>query len=551
MQSTRSRFPSPSANQLVRLRKNLYVNRHDPLYHQKVIRYLDPHSPEAHFRLAQHYEQRELPNKALLHYKQAMHTYPSEYYYPASAAIRRLEQPEKPLEAGSSVPIDEYYDTNRINKAFPLFLKVLLLTLLLINALLLLLFFTPPASVSKVITFLKPWSAVGKSVTYESQERPFVLHLPYGRSDLQVEEALHKKALTLAEAYPDSSIVLYGVSSPAADEDLKAVPLPDESWKDRAFVVAEYNPAVDRAVKIRFLHPDLFKSRNQAAANLVRTALVAYQQAYGQAPASISDLLGDYPHNYLSTLPSEAGTGSDVVRTFFDGSGGWVYERSAQSPELMFYPNTAAYGPGAVQEKQTSALLPFQPVRLHVNRSEHTVELRSGELIMARYPIGVGADGATPSGTYHVSQRVREPQGRTPDVYGSAALGLGEIALHGTSDETSVGGNVSLGCIRLNNRDMEALFPLVPIGTEVVIGDGSGADSGASVASRLSPNTSRSAGDPGVAARPLSGSTVLEGSSGRKAETAIGDLLFLANPSQPEEKQREKAPGGTVFHWLG
>ncbi|MNY63299.1 L,D-transpeptidase [compost metagenome] len=46
---------------------------------------------------------------------------------------------------------------------------------------------------------------------------------------------------------------------------------------------------------------------------------------------------------------------------------------------------------------------------------------------------------------------------------------MGAIALHGTYDDTSIGNNKSLGCIRLTNADIEQVFPFVPKGAEVRI----------------------------------------------------------------------------------
>ena len=45
----------------------------------------------------------------------------------------------------------------------------------------------------------------------------------------------------------------------------------------------------------------------------------------------------------------------------------------------------------------------------------------------------------------------------------------GVIGLHGTNDPSSIGNRESHGCIRLYNRDIEKLVPLLPLGTPVVI----------------------------------------------------------------------------------
>ncbi|WP_127489228.1 L,D-transpeptidase family protein [Paenibacillus ehimensis] len=473
MQHLRQRFKSPAADKLVRLHKNIYLNRSDPKYHEKVITYLDPHSPEAHYKLGQYFENNGNIGKALQHYKEAMNTYPSPYYFPASGSIRRLTKEKAPAvpvpqaASGAAAP-----RTKRKSAAAGL--KMLLLVLLFINVLLLALLYGPTA-VSKVVSAFMPWS-VGKEVTYESVETAFVLHFPYGEPQKAVEEALHKKALQLASDNPKQTIFLYGVRT----VDNQAVPLSDEQLKTKAFVVAEYNPAVDTAVKIRFLHPEFQKLRTTAGAQLIRTALEAYAADHGSAPSSVEQLFQPYPHNYASYMPIEAITGSAHVRTVFDGSGGWVYDAQAQEPARMFYPNVA--WDGASGTAAASASLPFEPVTVTIDKSAHLLRLNAGPVVLAELPVGLGADGRTPDGTFNVMERVREPQGSRPGVYGSAALGMGEIAIHGTADQASVGANRSLGCIRLTNEAMSALYPLVPRGARVVIGsDGEGRNGSAPV----------------------------------------------------------------------
>ncbi|HTG46377.1 MAG TPA: L,D-transpeptidase family protein [Actinomycetota bacterium] len=45
----------------------------------------------------------------------------------------------------------------------------------------------------------------------------------------------------------------------------------------------------------------------------------------------------------------------------------------------------------------------------------------------------------------------------------------GLIRIHGTSDPASIGRYASHGCIRMNNDDVVALYPMVPVGTHVVV----------------------------------------------------------------------------------
>src|SRR5262249_36515064 len=47
------------------------------------------------------------------------------------------------------------------------------------------------------------------------------------------------------------------------------------------------------------------------------------------------------------------------------------------------------------------------------------------------------------------------------------AVGGGSYLIHGTNNPVAVGMAVTHGCIRMYPEDVEALFPLVPVGTKV------------------------------------------------------------------------------------
>jgi L,D-transpeptidase-like protein len=128
------------------------------------------------------------------------------------------------------------------------------------------------------------------------------------------------------------------------------------------------------------------------------------------------------------------------------------------------------------------ALGPYRIVRsfLVVNRKTLRLTLyRSGRRVF-RAPIGVGkAATPTPPGRFWIREKFRV-SGRT--IYGSRAIGTsayapyltdwpngGVIGLHGTNKPRLIPGRPSHGCIRMRNRDIERLYPLVSRGTPVEI----------------------------------------------------------------------------------
>jgi hypothetical protein len=61
-------------------------------------------------------------------------------------------------------------------------------------------------------------------------------------------------------------------------------------------------------------------------------------------------------------------------------------------------------------------------------------------------------------------------QRRIDAVLGTHKLELGDgYLIHGTDDDSSIGGAVSHGCVRMYNDDVEALYRLVPVGTPVYL----------------------------------------------------------------------------------
>jgi lipoprotein-anchoring transpeptidase ErfK/SrfK len=127
----------------------------------------------------------------------------------------------------------------------------------------------------------------------------------------------------------------------------------------------------------------------------------------------------------------------------------------------MFYPN--------ISDEPTALQTPYSPVKLLISKNEHSMLVVTGSIILARKAIGVGKENRTPEGTFTIQDRVMNPQGKHPNVYGKAGLSMGQYAIHGTNDQTSILTNKSLGCIRVSNSDILALFPFVPKGADVQI----------------------------------------------------------------------------------
>lgn len=196
------------------------------------------------------------------------------------------------------------------------------------------------------------------------------------------------------------------------------------------------------------------------ATNMVRTALAFYQEETGGFPLRVDQLLGDYPNNYLHFIPDEPFSQSQIIVENWDGTGGWVYNPSGNSMEERFYPNVPEF-----QE----AKMPYTPTEIWINKAQYKLYLFVGPYLLLEQPVGLGKNDSTPLGSFIVQERVWEPKSHVKGVYGTAGLGMGDIAIHGTTNPESINNNRSLGCIRLKNKDIEQLFAYVPKGTPVYI----------------------------------------------------------------------------------
>jgi lipoprotein-anchoring transpeptidase ErfK/SrfK len=124
-----------------------------------------------------------------------------------------------------------------------------------------------------------------------------------------------------------------------------------------------------------------------------------------------------------------------------------------------------------------------------VRRSSRRMWLFNGATLEVTYPIAVGMPGyPTPLGWWKIINKRYRPTWTNPhsswsasmpefippgpgNPLGTRALDLSAsgIRFHGTSNIGSVGTAASHGCMRMYMKDVEALYPLVPVGTAVWI----------------------------------------------------------------------------------
>ncbi|MDD4548419.1 MAG: peptidoglycan-binding protein [Syntrophomonadaceae bacterium] len=107
-----------------------------------------------------------------------------------------------------------------------------------------------------------------------------------------------------------------------------------------------------------------------------------------------------------------------------------------------------------------------------IDVATRTLTLYENDEVVQKFPVAVGKSKTpTPLGEWRVVQKCLN----WGSGFGTRWMGLnvpwGIYGIHGTNKPGSIGTYASHGCIRMFNRDVEKLYPLIPMNTRVRIVD--------------------------------------------------------------------------------
>lgn len=120
------------------------------------------------------------------------------------------------------------------------------------------------------------------------------------------------------------------------------------------------------------------------------------------------------------------------------------------------------------------------PFRAVVHKHSYSLDVYLGSTFVKHFKVGLGMDDSTPAGEWKVGTKLVNPTYYPPRGgrimaaddpenplserwiglvgLGGEALGQERYGIHGTTEPDSIGQSVSLGCIRMYNEDVEALY---------------------------------------------------------------------------------------------
>lgn len=124
-----------------------------------------------------------------------------------------------------------------------------------------------------------------------------------------------------------------------------------------------------------------------------------------------------------------------------------------------------------------------------VNKTKRILTLYKGKEVFEKYPIAQGKEPSlTPEGKFTVVRKTVNPSwsyegksakgGAADNPLGKRWIGIshgggGAYGVHGNNAPYSIGTNISLGCIRMINSDVEELFEIIPNNIPIWIGTNS------------------------------------------------------------------------------
>ena len=194
--------------------------------------------------------------------------------------------------------------------------------------------------------------------------------------------------------------------------------------------------------------------------------------------AEVQDKLGDLN---LNIITSNVATPQTVIHDVVPGDSlGKLAKQYNTTKELIKKSNGLKSDVIRVGAKLRIWNAPFN---VQVNKGQNILTLKTGDEIVKIYRVSTGANNITPVGTFKIATKLTNPvwfkPGSAPippespeNVLGTRWMGFDtdpHYGIHGTTEPDKIGQQVTAGCVRMRNNDVEELYDLLPAGTQVVV----------------------------------------------------------------------------------
>lgn len=118
-----------------------------------------------------------------------------------------------------------------------------------------------------------------------------------------------------------------------------------------------------------------------------------------------------------------------------------------------------------------------------VDKTQLLLTVKLDEKVFKVYKVSTGKDNCTPVGVFTIVNKLKNPTWYKagavipPDseenILGTRWMGFSNptYGIHGTTNPQTIGTQETAGCVRMKNEEVEELYDILPVGTEVTIID--------------------------------------------------------------------------------
>jgi LysM repeat protein len=270
------------------------------------------------------------------------------------------------------------------------------------------------------------------------------------------------------------------VEPPRRREALDGAPRASASPRDEPLPNPARHPAVEQGLK-RYRAGQVLDARRELNRLLSASAAESEQDETRRVLARIAD----------ETLFGRRRVGDDPLTQTHTVKAGETLLKIAPAYNVPYEAIMRMNGisnPATLREGR-ALVVPKGPFHARIHRASFRMDLYLADQYVRSFPVGLGADGGTPTGVWKVNNRQRNPTYYPPPsasdkrvyapndpknplggfwiglegIEGDAA-GQSGFGIHGTIEPDSIGRNASLGCVRMYNEDAAIVFDLLASG---------------------------------------------------------------------------------------
>ena len=216
----------------------------------------------------------------------------------------------------------------------------------------------------------------------------------------------------------------------------------------------------------------------EKAKELLDQALVKFPN--GSAKNDIENVLGDVNFALLTTRNNLE---NDEIYVVQKGDKITTIAKKYNIADTLLMKSNGITNPSTLRPGRRLKI-PKVNFRIIVDKFNNTLTLYNNDKYFKKYPVRTGVyEYQTPAGKYKIESKVKNPDWNKPDTgekihagdprneLGTRWMGFegSALGIHGTIKPETIGKYASNGCIGLYIKDVEELYDLVPLGTEIEI----------------------------------------------------------------------------------